>query len=72
MPSGIPGSQCLGIVHGIEELAVGEHLGPYTVLEHVAEEFGEHAVDEGMDGSTFLVKMDGGFDRGLGRCLLRR
>ena len=64
MPAGVAGGQRLGIVHGIEEFAVGEHLRPDTVLEHVAQQFREHAVNERMDGRAFLVKMDGGFDPG--------
>ena len=68
MPLGVPGGKCLGIVHRIEELAVGEHLSPYTVLEHVAQQLREHAVDERMDGVAFLVKMDGGLN--LGNSLL--
>ena len=71
MPPGVARSQCLGIVHRIEELAVGEHLRPDAVLEHVAQELREHAVNERMDGGAFLVKMDGRLDRGLGYRLLR-
>ena len=66
MPFGVPGSERLGIVHGIEEFTVRKHFRPDAVLEHIAQQFGKHTMDERMDGSTFLVKMDGDLNLGFG------